>query len=516
MKPLKELIKNFKLLHFVLDDETKSKEQDRNDNEDIIKGDWDGFILLRSINEPIAAICFDAREVQKSSLFVAQKGTKTDGHKYINQAIENGAVCIVAERFPKKIDKNVTYLLVKSSPRSLALLACNFYDNPSQKLKLIGITGTNGKTTTATMLYHLFTNLGFTCGLISTIENKIGLTTVPATHTTPDAVQINQLLSQMVAEGCQYCFMEVSSHAITQHRIDGLHFTGGIFTNITHDHLDYHKTFKAYIAAKKQFFDNLPKTAFALSNIDDKNGRVMLQNTKANCKTYSLQTANCDFKAKINENELDGMNLTIGNENVWFQLVGRFNAYNLLSVYATAILLDIDGKEALQAMSLLESAAGRFSILRQKEIIVIVDYAHTPDALLNVLNTIREVRNNHQKITTVIGCGGDRDKTKRPQMAKIAFKLSDKLILTSDNPRSEDPNAILNDMLKGIENEDDSRVLVNADRKQAIKTAITTAQKSDIVLIAGKGHEDYQEINGVKHDFDDIEIAKQYLLKIKN
>ena len=508
MKPLKELIKNLKLLHFVLDDDSESEKQEE---VDITKETWDGFITLGAINEPITAICFDAREVQKSCLFVAQKGTKTDGHKYINQAIENGATYVVSERFPQKMHKDVTYLLVKSSPRILALLACNFYDNPSKKLKLIGVTGTNGKTTTVTMLYRLFTDLGFRCGLISTVENKIGVTTVQSTHTTPDTVQINQLLSQMVAEGCQYCFMEVSSHAIVQHRIDGLHFTGGIFTNITHDHLDYHKTFKAYIAAKKQFFDNLPKTAFALSNIDDKNGKVMLQNTSAQQKTYSLYTANCDFKAKINENELDGMNLTIDNENVWFQLVGKFNAYNLLSVYATAVLLDIDKKEALRAMSLLQSAEGRFSIFRQNEMTVIVDYAHTPDALLNVLNTIREIQKNHQKIITVVGCGGDRDKTKRPEMAKIAFKLSDKLILTSDNPRSEDPNAILDDMLKGIENEDDTNVLVIADRKQAIKTAITTAQKSDIVLIAGKGHEKYQEIKGVKHDFDDIEIAKNYL-----
>jgi UDP-N-acetylmuramoyl-L-alanyl-D-glutamate--2,6-diaminopimelate ligase len=466
---------------------------------------------IGSIEKPITSICFDTREVLKGSLFVAQKGTKVDGHDYISQAIENGATCIVVEHLPEKLDKNVTYLQVESSPHALALLACNFYDNPSQGLKLIGITGTNGKTTTATLLYRLFTNLGFTCGLLSTVENKIWLTTIESTHTTPDAIQINQLLSQMVSQGVQYCFMEVSSHAIVQQRIDGLHFTGGIFTNITHDHLDYHKTFKEYIAAKKLFFDNLPKTAFALSNIDDTNGKVMLQNTQAQCKTYSLYTLNCDFKAKINENGLDGMNLTIDNESVWFQLVGKFNAYNLLSIYAAAVLMGIDKKEVLREMSLLESAEGRFSVLRQENITVIIDYAHTPDAILNVLNTICEIRKNNQKIITVIGCGGDRDKTKRPEMAKIAYKLSDKVIFTSDNPRCEDPNAILDDMLLGISVEDDSKVFVNADRKQAIKFAITTAQKGDIVLIAGKGHEKYQEINEVKHDFDDMKIAKQYL-----
>jgi UDP-N-acetylmuramoyl-L-alanyl-D-glutamate--2,6-diaminopimelate ligase len=471
--------------------------------------------IIGSTEKQIESICFDTREVMKGSLFVAQKGTKVDGHDYISQAIENGATCIVAERLPEKLDENTTYLQVKSSPKALALLACSFYDNPSRKLKLIGVTGTNGKTTTVTLLYRLFTNLGFKCGLISTVENKIGITTIESTHTTPDAIQINRLLSQMLTQGVEYCFMEASSHAIVQQRIDGLYFTGGIFTNLTHDHLDYHKTFKEYIAAKKLFFDNLPKTAFALSNIDDANGKVMLQNTQSQRKTYSLYSINCDFKAKVNEDGLDGMNLTIDNENVWFQLVGKFNAYNLLSIYAAAVLLGIDKKEALREMSLLESAEGRFSVLRQENLTVIVDYAHTPDALLNVLNTIQEIRKNNQKIITVIGCGGDRDKTKRPEMAKIAYKLSDKVIFTSDNPRTEAPNAIIDDMLAGISTENDSNVFVNADRKQAIKFAITAAQKSDIVLIAGKGHEKYQEINGVKYNFDDIEIAKQYL-KIKN
>jgi UDP-N-acetylmuramoyl-L-alanyl-D-glutamate--2,6-diaminopimelate ligase len=475
-----------------------------------------GIIIIKtigSLEKQIESICFDTREVIKGSLFVAQKGTRVDGHDYIEQAIEKGAACIVAENLPEKLDENITYLQVKSSPQALALLACNFYGNPSRQLKLIGITGTNGKTTTATLLYRLFTNLGFKCGLLSTVENKIGLTTIESTHTTPDAIQINHLLSQMVTQGVECCFMEVSSHAIVQQRIEGLHFTGGIFTNITHDHLDYHKTFKEYIAAKKLFFDNLPKTAFALSNIDDPNGKVMLQNTQSQRKTYSLYSINCDFKAKVNEDGFDGMNLTIDNENVWFQLVGKFNAYNLLSIYAAAILMGIDKKDVLREMSLLESAEGRFSVIRQENLTVIVDYAHTPDALLNVLNTIREIRKNNQKIITVIGCGGDRDKTKRPEMAKIAYKLSDKVCFTSDNPRTEDPNAIIDDMLLGISTENDSNVFVNADRKQAIKFAITTAQKSDIVLIAGKGHEKYQEINGVKYNFDDMEIAKQYLFK---
>ena len=459
----------------------------------------------------LQGIAFDTRDIQPNYLFVAQKGTNTDGHNYINQAIENGATCIVAEHLPETLHENVTYLQVKSSANALALLACNFYENPSHKLKLIGVTGTNGKTTTVTLLYRLFTHLGYPCGLLSTVENKIGLTTIPSTHTTPDAVQINRLLSEMVSQGCQYCFMEVSSHAIVQQRIDGLHFTGGVFTNITHDHLDYHKTFKEYIAAKKLFFDNLPKTAFALSNMDDANGKVMLQNTEAQRKTYSLQTVNCDFKARMNENTLDGINLSIDKENVWFQLVGKFNAYNLLSIYAVAVLLGMEKKEVLQQMSLLEAAEGRFAVLRQKGMTVVVDYAHTPDALLNVLNTIREIRKNNQQIITVVGCGGNRDKTKRPEMAKIAYDLSDTVFFTSDNPRNENPDAILADMLKGIENEDDSKVFVISDRKQAIKLAIATAQKTDIVLIAGKGHEKYQEINGVKHHFDDVEEGKKYL-----
>jgi UDP-N-acetylmuramoyl-L-alanyl-D-glutamate--2,6-diaminopimelate ligase len=444
----------------------------------------DNISILRitgSIEKQIEDICFDTREVKKSCLFVAQKGTKTDGHNYIEQAIEKGAVCIVVEQMPEKLQEDVTYLQVQSSSNTLALLACNFYNHPSKQLKLVGITGTNGKTTVVTLLYRLFTSLELNVGLLSTIENKIGQTTVPSTHTTPDAIQINKLLAQMVAEGCEYCFMEVSSHAIVQERITGLYFAGGVFTNITHEHLDYHKTFKEYIIAKKLFFDNLPRTAFALANIDDPNGKIMLQNTNAQQKTYSLQTIHCDFKAKINENGLDGMNLSMDKVNVWFGLVGKFNAYNLLSVYATAILLGMDKQNVLLKMSMLEPVEGRFSLIKGSGIIVIVDYAHTPDALLKVLNTIHEIAGSKQKITTIIGCGGDRDKSKRPEMAKIAYNLSDKLILSSDNPRTEDPNAILNDMLKGISNENDDNVFVIADRKQAIKVAISTARKREII-----------------------------------
>lgn len=470
---------------------------------------------IGSTDKKIESICFDTREVQSSCMFIAQKGTKVDGHNFINQAIEKGAVCIVAEKLPEKLQDNITYIQVESSSYSLALLACTFYDNPSRKLNLVGITGTNGKTTAATLLYRLFSELGFKTGLLSTIENKIGKDTIPTTHTTPDAIKINQLLSQMVKADCEYCFMEVSSHAIVQNRIAGLEFKGGIFSNITHEHLDYHKTFKEYIAAKKLFFDHLSKTAFALSNIDDPNGKVMIQNTKAQRKTYSLQTLDSDFKAKLNEDTLDGINLTIDNQNVWFRLVGRFNAYNLLSIYATAILLGMEKEEVLQKMSMLEPAEGRFTTIQTKGLNVVVDYAHTPDALLNVLKTIHDIVGSEQEIVTVVGCGGDRDRSKRPEMAAIACKLSDKAIFTSDNPRTENPYAILEDMQKGITVENQHKVLVIEDRRQAIKTAILTAKPKSIILIAGKGHEKYQEINGIKYDFDDMKIAKEYLEILK-
>lgn len=470
---------------------------------------------IGSTDKKIDSICFDTRDVQPSCMFIAQKGTKVDGHDFINQAIEKGAVCIVAERLPEKLQDNITYIQVEFSSYSLALLACDFYDNPSRKLNLVGITGTNGKTTIATLLYRLFTDLGFKTGLLSTIENKIGEDTIPATYTTPDAIKINQLLSQMEEAGCEYCFMEVSSHAIAQNRIAGLEFKGGIFSNITHDHLDYHKTFKEYITAKKLFFDHLPKTAFALSNIDDPNGKVMIQNTKAQRKTYSLQTVDSDFKAKLNENTLDGINLTIGNQNVWFQLVGRFNAYNLLSIYATAILLGMKKEDVLRKMSMLKPAEGRFATIQTKKLNIVIDYAHTPDALLNVLKTIHDIAGSRQEIVTVVGCGGDRDKTKRPEMAAIACKLSNITIFTSDNPRTENPYTILEDMQKGITAENRHKVLVIEDRRQAIKTAILTAKPKSIILIAGKGHEKYQEINGIKYDFDDMKIAKEDLEFLK-
>ena len=478
--------------------------------------------IVGATDKLIDKICFDTREVGSSSLFVAVKGTTTDGHLFINQAVERGGKCVVGEldfgdlgdKWNKEDFGDVTYIQVRASGEALGILGRNFYDNPSGKIKLVGVTGTNGKTTIATLLYNLFTNLGFKCGLLSTIENKIGGNTLKSTHTTPDVIEINRLLSEMIVHGCEYCFMEVSSHAIVQNRIYGLNFVGGIFTNISHDHLDYHKTFKEYIQAKKMFFDNLPKTAFALTNIDDNNGKVMLQNTQAKRKTYSLQTVNCDFKAKINEISMEGINLNIDNENVWFRLTGRFNAYNLLAVYSGArLLLGEKGtnERILEEMSLLEAAQGRFSVINKNFKTVIIDYAHTPDAVENVLNTIHDIKKNNQKITTVIGCGGDRDKTKRPQMAKISQMLSDKVILTSDNPRSENPQDIISDMLQGVIFPDLPNMLVIEDRKQAIKTAIAMAGKGDIILIAGKGHEKYQEIKGVKYEFDDFKIAENYL-----
>jgi UDP-N-acetylmuramoyl-L-alanyl-D-glutamate--2,6-diaminopimelate ligase len=459
----------------------------------------------------IAGIAFDTRDVQPNYLFVAQKGTKTDGHDYIEQAIENGATCIVAERLPEILHENITYLQVPSSPQALGVLASNFYDNPSEQLQLVGVTGTNGKTTTVTLLHALFLDLGYKVGLLSTIENKINQKVVPATHTTPNAVKLNALLREMVDAGCQYCFMEVSSHAIVQERIAGLRFAGAAFSNITHDHLDYHKTFKEYIAAKKLFFDNLPKTAFALTNLDDANGKVMIQNTKADCKTYSLQNASCDFKARLQECSLDGINMTVDGTNAWFRLIGKFNAYNLLCIYSIARLLGVDKNEALTAMSKLYPAQGRFAAIENNGITVIVDYAHTPDALLNVLNTLNAICKKGQDIVCVFGCGGDRDKTKRPEMAAIACKLSHRVIITSDNPRTENPSEIIADIYKGVPQTAELKVITIEDRRQAINAAISTAKTGSIILIAGKGHEDYQEINGVKHHFDDMEEAKRYL-----
>lgn len=478
--------------------------------EDILKN-VNTLNVVNMHHQPVSKICFDTRMVEQDCMFVAQKGTKTDGHQYINQAIEKGALCVVVENMPSSLMPQVCYIQVENSSLALALMADNYYDHPSQKLKLTGITGTNGKTTTVTLLYRLFMSLGKKTGLLSTIENRINQTVLPSTHTTPDSVKINELLAQMVEEGCEYCFMEVSSHAIVQNRIAGLHFAGGIFSNLTHDHLDYHKTFAQYRDAKKMFFDHLPSSAFALTNIDDANGNIMLQNTQAAKYTYSLLNGACSFKAKIEECNLDGIHLTIDGEDVWFRLVGKFNAYNLLAIYGAATLLGINKHNCLLKMSMLEAAEGRFFTIRGNKVTAIIDYAHTPDALQNVLETINNASCKSQTIITVVGCGGDRDKTKRPEMAEIACKLSNKVILTSDNPRTEDPEAILADMEKGVSPAYANTTLIITDRRQAIKAAITQAPANSIVLIAGKGHEKYQDINGVKHHFDDVEEAQKYL-----
>ncbi len=460
----------------------------------------------------VFSVCFDSREVCPGSLFVAQRGTQVDGHAFIGQAVAQGAVCIVLEEMPERLDANVCYLQVRDASLALAFIADAFYGHPSSKLKLVGITGTNGKTTTVTLLYRLFRALGHSAGLLSTIENRIGDRVIPSTHTTMDAVRINAMLREMVESGCQYAFMEVSSHAIVQHRVAALQFAGGIFSNITHDHLDYHKTFQAYIEAKKAFFDQLPATAFALSNADDSHGRVMLQNTKAKSHYYGLKSGAVDFKAKILELHLDGMQLQLDGQELWSRLTGDFNAYNLLAIYGTALLLGEERQEVLRHLSALEAAEGRFACYSGcNGVTAIVDYAHTPDALQHVLQTIRNIRQASQRIITVVGCGGDRDKSKRPEMAQIAFALSDTLVLTSDNPRTEAPEAILADMKRGLAEKSDADYFVIADRAEAIKLAVRLAHAGDIVLIAGKGHEKYQEINGVKHHFDDVEIVKKYL-----
>ena len=457
-----------------------------------------------TINPEVTDICFDSRKVGQGSCFVAQVGTKVDGHQYIDATIQQGAVAVVCQRMPQKVSPQVAYVVVENSDLALGIMADNFYGHPSRQLKLIGITGTNGKTTTVTLLHRMFRQNGYHVGLLSTIVNKIDETEIPATHTTPDALELNSLLQQMVQAGCQYAFMEVSSHAIVQHRIGGLTFAGGIFSNITHDHLDFHKTMANYIAAKKMFFDNLPAEAFALTNIDDRNGMVMVQNTKAKVQTYSLQRM-ADFRSRIVEDTFQGLQLEINGREVWTRLVGKFNAYNLTAIYAAAVLSGIEATEALRLLSTLEAAEGRFQYVSGRGITAIVDYAHTPDALENVLTTINDIRRDCQQLISVVGCGGDRDKTKRPEMAKIACTLSDRLILTSDNPRTEDPERILDDMEAGLSLEEKGQVVRITDRRQAIKTAVMMAKEGDIILVAGKGHEKYQDINGVKHHFDDRE-----------
>ncbi len=466
------------------------------------------------LNVPINHIAFDSRSVTTDTAFVATKGTRVDGHTYIGQAIKEGATAIICGQFPEEIHPEITYILVKNPSFALGMMASNFYGNPSKKLKLVGITGTNGKTTTATLLYNLFMHLGYQCGLISTISCRIGNAELPSSHTTPDAVKINELLAQMVDSGCEYTFMEVSSHAIDQERIAGLTFTGGVFTNITHDHLDYHLTFKAYLEAKKRFFDQLPSAAFALSNADDRNGKIMLQNTKATKNFYGLKNM-ADFKGKVLENHLDGMQIKIDGIEVYSPLSGDFNSYNLMAIYGTAMLLGQAKEEVLAGLSMLKGAEGRFDVIKSaNNITAIVDYAHTPDALENVLNTLNALRTHNEQLITVTGAGGDRDKTKRPLMAAIASRLSTRVILTSDNPRSEDPEKILEEMKQGIDVTKKARTLVITNRKEAIKTAWNLAQPGDMILIAGKGHEKYQEINGVRHHFDDKEIIEELMKEI--
>ena len=465
--------------------------------------------IIGSTNVAISSVTFDSRKVKKDSLFIATRGTASDGHHYIELAIEAGAVAVVCEDLPETLNENVTYVKVLDSSASLGYIACNFYDNPSEKLKLVGITGTNGKTTTVTLLFNLFRGLGYNVGLLSTVENKINTTVIPSTHTTPDALALNELLAKMVEAGCQYAFMEVSSHAIVQHRITGLKFTGAAFSNITHDHLDYHKTFEEYIRAKKMFFDNLQDDAFALTNKDDRNGLVMLQNTKAKKYSYGLKSI-ADFKCRVVENHLNGLLLSIDNQEVWVKLIGSFNAYNVLVVYSIAILLKQDKVQVLTTLSNLNSVEGRFQYIKSKNgIVAIVDYAHTPDALKNVLETIKDIRTGNEQVITLVGCGGDRDAAKRPIMAQIACEYSNKVVLTSDNPRSEDPEEILNQMQAGINPVEMKKTLRISDRKEAIRTAVAFAKEGDIILIAGKGHEKYQEIKGVKHPFDDFEIVKE-------
>lgn len=462
--------------------------------------------VVGSTDVEVAAVQFDSRKVTASTLFVAIKGTIADGHHFIAKAIELKANVIVCEDLPANFNDAVTYVKVADAGKALGLIAANFYNHPSKKIQLVGITGTNGKTTVATILYKLFRELGYKVGLISTVENQINDVVIPSTHTTPDPIALNLLLTDMLASGCDYCFMEVSSHAIAQHRIEGLTFTGGIFTNITHDHLDFHKTFDNYIKAKKAFFDGLNRFAFALTNVDDKNGMVMLQNTAASKKTYGLKSL-ADFKAKIIENQFSGLHLDIDNQEVYFKLVGSFNASNLLAVYGAALLLDQDKIKVLTILSLLTGAEGRFDyVISPNKVIGIVDYAHTPDALENVLSTIDNIRSKTETVITIVGCGGDRDKTKRPLMAQAACDWSDKVILTSDNPRSENPDTIIQEMQVGVSPVNQRKVLSITDRKEAIKTACHLAKPGDIILLAGKGHEKYQEVNGVRNHFDDKEI----------
>lgn len=470
--------------------------------------------IIGSTEVMIEQVQFDSRKVERNTLFVAQTGTQVDGHDFIDSSIESGAIAVVCERKPKSLNENVTYIIVDNSAIALGIIAANFYQHPTKKLKLIGITGTNGKTTTATLTYNLLESLGYATVLVSTINILVHGKKIESTHTTPDILTLNKIFSDAVEAGCQYAVMEVSSHGIDQNRIAGLEYALGVFTNISHDHLDYHKTFKEYIRAKKKFFDALPKTAKSLTNVDDKNGVVMLQNSNAQKFSYALKS-NADFKAKILENEFIGMQLLIDGLEFWTPLIGQFNAYNLLAVYSIARLLNFDKQEILTHLSKLKNVDGRFqSFVSPKGISIIVDYAHTPDALENVINTVHNIRSLGERLFTVVGCGGDRDRAKRPEMARIAATNSDFAIFTSDNPRTEDPDEILKEMEVGVEAKDFNKTLKITDRKEAIKTALQLAEKGDIILIAGKGHETYQEIKGVKHHFDDMETAKELIQKL--
>ncbi len=469
-----------------------------------------------NMNVEVKGICFDSRKVKPGFLFIAIKGIQSDGHAFIEKAVSLGAIGIVAQNLPSAISDKVTYVTVKDSAKALGIIASNFYENPSSKLKLVGVTGTNGKTTVATLLFKLFTSLDYRCGMLSTVVNRIVDKEFQATHTTPDPIQINELLVKMLEEKCTHCFIEVSSHAVAQGRIEGLNFVGGLFTNITHDHLDYHRTFESYIRAKKGFFDGLPADAFSLVNVDDKRGMVMLQNTKAKKHTYGLKKL-ADFKAKIITNSIEGLEMEIGERNVWFKLIGDFNAYNLLTVYGAACLLGEDPEMVLMKLSALTGAPGRFELVMPgSKFTAIVDYAHTPDALKNVLETIEHFRSGQEQLISVVGCGGDRDRTKRALMAAVACKYSNKIIFTSDNPRSEDPMEIIREMQTGVGPTDAKKTLVMVDREEAIKTACMLAKEKDIILVAGKGHENYQEIKGVKYPFDDKEVLSRMLKMFAN
>ena len=467
--------------------------------------------VIGSDDRLVASLAFDSRKCSDDVAFFALKGTQVDGHDFIGKAVELNCKVVVCERLPETVCDDVTYYIVENSAEALGYAASEFYGRPSEKLRLVGVTGTNGKTTIATLLYRLFYNAGYPCGLLSTIENRINNTVVPSTHTTGDQLQINEMLACMVEAGCEYAFMEVSSHAVDQDRIAGLHFEGGIFTNLTHDHLDYHKTVAAYRDAKKKFFDNLTSSAFALTNLDDRNGMVMLQNTKAKKKTYSLRT-DADFKGVVMESYFDGMELKINRNNISTFLVGRFNVSNLLAIYGAASLLGMSDDDLLKEISKLQSAPGRFQMVHSDSGVVgIVDYAHTPDALKNVLDTINEIRTHNETLITVAGAGGNRDAAKRPEMAAAAVMRSDRLIITSDNPRFEEPEEIIRQMREGVGGEYYNKVLCITDRREAIRTAAALAKKGDIILVAGKGHENYQEIKGVRHHFDDVEELSKAL-----